>query len=176
MTTQGERAFVEGVKTLVGLVIVGACLAGVAVAAGCAIQALWGVIARPSGPSFGAQFAALAWRDVPRAAVVGSACLLVLWFLPDMQERGWRVLLMPPIFWPSESKAETTALIRLGRVLHWIAVTIAGCSLALGAAISLFSQSEYHPQMDPSGFLAGLAGALIAALIGRAFRYVLAGE
>lgn len=93
------------------------------------------------------------------------------------------------IFWPSRLKAETTVLVRLGRVLHWLSVGVAVALVLLG----YFARGQRAPcypqgQWDicpppPTWFedwgqsvLFALAIALVVALGGRALRYVLAGE
>ena len=63
--------------------------------------------------------------------------------------------------WPRQLHAETTALIRLGRVLHWTFV-----ALAISAAI--FTLPNEGIKMIPA--------ALVLLTIGRGLRYILAGE
>lgn len=97
------------------------------------------------------------------------------------------------MFWPGRMKTETTALVRLGRVVHWLSVAAA---VAIGL-LGYFARGQRAPcnrfeQYVPGGVpcpppptwfedwgasvLFALAVALAVALIGRALRYILAGE
>lgn len=80
---------------------------------------------------------------------------------------------VPAFLWPKHTKTETTVLVRLGRVVHWLALLPAALAVFLGCATSLSAGNT------PDGnayFLAGLAGALAFLLFGRALRYIFAGE
>ena len=68
--------------------------------------------------------------------------------------------------WPRHLHTETTALIRLGRVLHW-------AGIILGALVALFAMLAFD---DMSEGAKALAVALVPILIGRGLRYVLANE
>jgi hypothetical protein len=64
-------------------------------------------------------------------------------------------------------------LARLGNVLYWFGCIVAAVIIAAGAA-AWFGEAQYRK--DGYGIVIGFAvGALIIWLIGRAFRYVLAG-
>lgn len=68
--------------------------------------------------------------------------------------------------WPQKQHTETTALIRLGRVLHWV-------SIGLGAFIIFIGIFGFNSQSDGLFFA---SFGLVVALIGRGLRYVLADE
>jgi hypothetical protein len=93
------------------------------------------------------------------------------------------------LFWPARSKAETTVLVRLGRVLHWVSVLMAVAIILLGPfARGQRAPCYPHGQWDicpppPSWFeewgapiLFAFAVGAVVVLIGRALRYILAGE
>lgn len=97
------------------------------------------------------------------------------------------------LLWPTRLKAETTVLVRLGRVLHWLSIALAVVVGLLG----IFARGQRAP-CNPFGqhlpgaivcpppptwleewgtpILFAFAAGLLVALIGRTLRYVLAGE
>ena len=77
-------------------------------------------------------------------------------------------------FWPRHPKADTTALIRFGRLLHWL---LTG-SAAVCVVASLVSPPRFlDGSADyPTGLLIGLSFAIPLAILGRGARYVLSGE
>ena len=87
-------------------------------------------------------------------------------------------------FWPTKLNPEPNALVRFGRVLHWIG---AGLSALLGIGMVftlLLAAQAYsnHGYMHYSvnGYLGGTLMLAIAALLinlaGRALRYIFSGE
>jgi len=68
--------------------------------------------------------------------------------------------------WPRHLHTETTALIRLGRVLH-------RTGISLGVLVALFAMLVFD---DMSEGMKALTVAVAPALIGRAVRYILANE
>lgn len=100
---------------------------------------------------------------------------------------------MNSFFWPTEIKSQTTALVRLGRVLHWLSLVVSAglVILAFVARGERAPCGEQGPWCDYGGCLPcphltffdewggaifSAAFALGVALVGRAFRYVFAGE
>lgn len=92
-------------------------------------------------------------------------------------------------FWPATLKAETTVLVRLGRVLHWASVATAVAATLLGVfargqRATCYPQGQWNICPPPPTWfedwgapvLFALAVALVVALVGRALRYILAGE
>ena len=93
------------------------------------------------------------------------------------------------LFWPGRVKTETTVLVRLGRVVHWLSVAVVVAIVPLGV-FARGQRAPCYPQgtwdicpPPPSWFedwgapLAfALAVAFMVALAGRASRYILAGE
>lgn len=69
-------------------------------------------------------------------------------------------------FWPKDTSSETTVLVRFGRFLHWIGVS-------LGVLIALIGIAGFHFALE--GFIFAIWG-IVAAIIGRGLRYVLANE
>lgn len=68
--------------------------------------------------------------------------------------------------WPQKQHAETTALIRLGRVLHWITVAPAAL-LVVWSVSSIGSESDWY---------APALTAILPLMLGRGLRYILANE
>jgi len=81
---------------------------------------------------------------------------------------------MPKWFWP-ESKPEPNAAARAGRFLHWLGYGLAA-PLTVYAFINLllFAERNYNRFSDAA--LGAIFLALVAAIIGRGSRYILAGE
>jgi hypothetical protein len=106
------------------------------------------------------------------------------------------------VFW-GRRQSQTSAVIRFGRVLHWIAAIAAMLALLIGFLIQLdvtaraneyYAYRRAHPEtyadglynLDPgipypveydyTPLLGGLAAALVILLLGRAIRYILADE
>ncbi len=91
-------------------------------------------------------------------------------------------------FWPTRRKAETTALIRLGRVAHWLSIAFAAAFALAGIFARGQTTCDAEPWLPgcpppPTWFedwgapiLASLAAAFVISMIGRGFRYILAGE
>ncbi len=51
-------------------------------------------------------------------------------------------LKLPKFFWPNQIKAETTALLRLGRTIHWLSVVVAVVTILVAIAIGWTSISD----------------------------------
>lgn len=68
--------------------------------------------------------------------------------------------------WPRHLHTETTALIRLGRVLHWACAVLALCLVAM-SAFSIGSESDWY---------APALGSIVPLMFGRGLRYILANE
>lgn len=77
---------------------------------------------------------------------------------------------MHKFFWPQRLKTETSPLVRLGRVGHW---TFVGFAI-LWAAILVLMTAEDGYEPGATGILLSIVAACL--LVGRAIRYVLAGE
>lgn len=76
------------------------------------------------------------------------------------------------LFWPAQRKAQPSAIERLGRVLHWLAVII-------GVAISGIAFWGMIATPSPNAqvlFLVALIFAIAVSLAGRALRYIFSGE
>jgi hypothetical protein len=85
----------------------------------------------------------------------------------------------PKWFWPRELRGETTALVRLGRALHWFTVVVALIELGSALVIGFDSILSERTPADSYFGMAALVGsviALIIALLGRGARYILADE
>jgi hypothetical protein len=72
------------------------------------------------------------------------------------------------VLWPRVIKAETTALIRTGRVLHWTGLVLALPFVFGGVALAFTIP-------DPNGIWVSLIG-LVPYMIGRGLRYIFANE
>ncbi len=72
--------------------------------------------------------------------------------------------------WPTRIKPESSIIIRIGRVVHWLAAAIA---IAM-AIYSLVARTDY-PLADML-LTTEIAGAPFVYLFGRGMRYILAGE
>ncbi len=80
-------------------------------------------------------------------------------------------------FWPRARRTETSAAIRAGRVLHWTFLVFAAplaAIVAYGLLYFVFTGETGSDGVSILAFLAALSLAL--AIVGRAFRYVLANE
>lgn len=80
-------------------------------------------------------------------------------------------------FWPQEPREESSVVVRFGRVLHWVGVTIAAMlllGLAIGIVIMIFTGEGIEWPLIASAFVLPLAAA--SALLGRGLRYILANE
>lgn len=75
---------------------------------------------------------------------------------------------MPNWFWP-ESTSETSVVVRLGRLLHWLGFGL-GVLLFAGCLIGGTLTGEFHVLMG------GLVSGVFVMLIGRAARYLLSNE
>jgi hypothetical protein len=73
------------------------------------------------------------------------------------------------LFWPDASDYAPSMVQRMGRVLHWFFTAMAALSLGIGVFVWL----QIH---DGGTILAGGIIAMVLLLIGRAVRYILAGE
>jgi hypothetical protein len=90
------------------------------------------------------------------------------------------------LLWPTRLKAETTVLVRLGRVVHWLSIALAAVIGLLGIiARGQRAPCNGEPWCPPpptwfeewgAPILFAFAAGLAVALIGRALRYVLSGE
>jgi hypothetical protein len=76
--------------------------------------------------------------------------------------------------WPQHLKIDTTPLVRLGRVLHWLFTGVAGLMLTLPFLWPSTSGDGVAQYGD--GFLIAIGFAIPMALLGRGLRYVLSGE
>ncbi len=93
---------------------------------------------------------------------------------PKRRERRCAKLAAMNLIWPTSRAAHPSALTRLGRVIHWFALLAAAAWLLLCLAlIPAFSEAGIA-----GGWMAGagLVGAALIALAGRAVRYVLSSE
>lgn len=76
--------------------------------------------------------------------------------------------------WPANSKTETTALGRIGRVLHWLFTAAAIALIAGGLAVL---PSLLNPYSNAGGAALGFAGGAVGVyLFGRALRYIMSNE
>lgn len=72
--------------------------------------------------------------------------------------------------WPQSQRADTNGVIRLGRVLHWFFALVAA-AFVIGGVVWVSSGSSLDAVLGLNG-----TAALVSLLIGRALRYVFAGE
>ena len=80
---------------------------------------------------------------------------------------------MRAIFWPTTPNPNPTAITRLGRVLHWIAVVIAALFIVLIIGIATNGDSIMS---NLTGYVICLFWAGVFAMGGRGLRYILSGE
>lgn len=78
---------------------------------------------------------------------------------------------MHAFLWPKEIKPEPRGVARLGRVLHWV-ITAGALLVMIGCAYTYLTGEEWERQSALAGLVAG-AGLFI---VGRAARYIFAGE
>ena len=74
------------------------------------------------------------------------------------------------VIWPKTENEKSSAIVRLGRVWHWLAAMIAVVAFVIGCILAWYL---------PDGWQAILVGALaflLILLIGRAGRYILSNE
>ena len=77
---------------------------------------------------------------------------------------------MLSVLWPTRIKPESSIVIRIGRVIHWLAT-----AMAVAMAIySLVARTDYP--ITQMLFSTEIAGAPFVYLFGRGLRYILAGE
>jgi hypothetical protein len=98
---------------------------------------------------------------------------------------------IPNWLWPKDRKANATAIVRSGRVLHWafaiLALLVSG-GMLIGGSVTLVDilfnpiggYGSYTYTRDPSTpvvvILSGLALGMFFLMIGRAARYVFSNE
>lgn len=76
--------------------------------------------------------------------------------------------------WPRRLRSDATLPVRVGRLLHWLSLAVAGYAI-LFCWMAVYVEAGQNAK--PVAALAlGLILALLAALTGRALRYLFAGE
>lgn len=75
--------------------------------------------------------------------------------------------------WPNQPHDETTAAIRIGRVIHWVCIILALAVAIFGLLVLL--QTPIGPAFF-ANLLPTVVGSLGLALVGRALRFILANE
>lgn len=124
----------------------------------------------------GAILAATVLGEEFAAVRVGLAVLAILVFGPKLHGRfrqwerdggriNWRA-----VVWPVRPNPNATALVWIGRVLHWLSVAFA---VLVGGAIIWLGPVE---GLGLLGVVIGLVGAVPMAFFGRGFRFILAKE
>lgn len=76
-------------------------------------------------------------------------------------------------FWPRYLNPQPWLMTRVGRLAHWLAISVAVCS---GGMIAILGIETHDPVLEPQYLLAGAALFIGIALVGRGLRYVLANE
>jgi len=79
---------------------------------------------------------------------------------------------MPSWIWPQRLRDETNVLIRLGRVLHWLATGIGLLPIAFLAYGSL----AWGPPPGPGEYVPLIGIGAIFLILGRGLRYILSNE
>jgi len=92
-----------------------------------------------------------------------------------MVAQGRKPVKLPRWLWPRQRISETTAALRLGRVLHWAFAIAAVLLLVLAAATFASAMFETDPSMTMITIIC-MGAAMVAALFGRAVLYVLGSE
>lgn len=110
------------------------------------------------------------------ALKVGLAVLAVLVFGPQLLRhlRQWKSdggrINWHAVVWPTRSNPNPTAVVWVGRALHWLSVTVA---VFVGGALMLLALTG---DSGVFGAAIGLVGVLPMAFFGRGVRFVLARE
>jgi len=96
---------------------------------------------------------------------------LLIWGFIKTREGQW---IMGRIFriviWPKTENEKSSAIVRLGRVWHWLAALVAAGSFGLGCLIA------WHEENGFPALIAGIGAGLLILLVGRAGRYILSNE
>jgi hypothetical protein len=91
-------------------------------------------------------------------------------FIPKDPNAERRPSVIGNFFWPATFKAQPSGVARFGRVLHWL-FAMGAAAFVIGGVYTLFATYDTNTGLALIAF-----GGGICFLIGRALRYILAGE
>lgn len=74
-------------------------------------------------------------------------------------------------FWPAKLNHDANALVRFGRVLHWVGTGLAGISSVIGLSVAVT-----QPSNAPIAFAFFGGFAVLTYIAARALRYIFSGE
>jgi hypothetical protein len=78
---------------------------------------------------------------------------------------------LPNWIWPRQLNASNSAVVRLGRVLHWVALVLSAPSVIFAFGV-MFTPDSFRFYITGAFVLI----ALVCASIGRGVRYILSNE